>query len=98
MDNLRFIRETMESAGSFTAVSGWGQVTIGLTALAAAAIASRQATAGAWLTTWIVEAALALAVGSFWVCPEARRRGPSLDSAPGRKGATWFSPPPSLRR
>ena len=93
MDNLRFIRETMESAGSFTAVSGWGQVTIGLTALVTAAIASRQATAGAWLTTWIVEAAVALAAGSFWIVRKARRTGLSFNSAPGRKAAICFAPP-----
>src|SRR6266480_1150270 len=56
MDNLRFIRETMERASSFTAVPGWGQVAIGVTAIAATYAGSIQTKPRLWLTTWIVEA------------------------------------------
>src|SRR2546426_1292680 len=63
LDNLRFIRQTMERAGSFTAVPGWGQVAVGATALAAAFLAARQRTPELWLVTWLAEALVALTIG-----------------------------------
>src|SRR6185436_5620531 len=39
MDNLRYIRETMELATAFTGISGWGEIAIGVTALIASLIA-----------------------------------------------------------
>ena len=62
MDNLRYIRETMERAGSFTAVSGWGVVTIGVTAFVAAWLAGLMATPGGWLAVWSVEAVVGLTI------------------------------------
>ena len=49
MDNLRFIRSTMESAGSFTAVPGKGGVLMGATALFAAFAAHLSANPRVWL-------------------------------------------------
>ena len=40
MDNLRYIRQTMERAGSFTAVPGVGGMLMGFSALAAARLAA----------------------------------------------------------
>ncbi|MGA9882206.1 MAG: hypothetical protein WBQ34_00655 [Candidatus Acidiferrales bacterium] len=92
-DNLRFIRETMERAGSFTAVPGWGGVAIGITAIGAAVIASRQSSSFDWFATWIIEAAVAIAIAIWTTISKARGAGTSLLSGPGRRFVYSFAPP-----
>ena len=93
MDNLRFIRETMERAGSFTAVSGWGQVLIGAGALMAAGLASLQATTETWLATWSVAAVVAVLTGVLTTGLKARAAEMPLVSGPGRKFGLALAPP-----
>ncbi|HEY7234997.1 MAG TPA: hypothetical protein VH539_12670 [Gemmatimonadaceae bacterium] len=92
MDNLRYIRETMERAGTFTAVSGWGEVVIGCTAVVTALVASRLQLAG-WVTAWLVEAALAAGVAILFMTIKARAAGMPLLTGPVRKLILSFSPP-----
>src|SRR5438128_872255 len=93
MDNLRFIRETMERASEFTAVPGWGGVLMGATALGASVMAAQQPTRNLWLWTWMVEALLALVVGGWAMDRKARKAEQPLLSGPGRKFALSYSPP-----
>ncbi|HEY3123764.1 MAG TPA: hypothetical protein VGK70_06840, partial [Thermoanaerobaculia bacterium] len=53
IENLRFIRETMERASSFTAVPGRGGVAMGVSAVAAAALSAKARTADEWLGIWL---------------------------------------------
>lgn len=92
-DNLRFIRETMERAGAFTAVPGWGGVAMGITAIGAAAIASRQNSFWAWLTTWGIEAAIAVVIAAWSTFSKLRASGGALLTGPGRRFIYSFAPP-----
>jgi hypothetical protein len=92
-DNLRYIRQTMERAGSFTAVPGWGGVALGITALGAAVVASQQQGIANWLAVWLIEAAIAVCIAGWSTIVKARRAGDSLLSGPGRKFALSFVPP-----
>ena len=93
MDDLRFIRETMERAGSVTAFPGWGQVMIGLTALAAAGLASRASSPDRWLMTWIVEAMVSIAIGAGAMARKASHANVPLFNEAGRRFALSFSLP-----
>jgi len=93
MDNLRFIREAMERASSFTAVSGWGQAAIGLTALAAAYAAWARPTRRGWLAVWFAEAVVSLLLAGFSMWRKARAHEQALLSRPGRKLVINFAPP-----
>ena len=91
IDNIRYIRETMERAGSFTAVPGWGGVLMGITALITAVVASRTETAVAWFEVWLVESAVALGIGASMMVRKAREVRNIL-SGPGRKFALALCP------
>lgn len=93
MDNLQFIRRTMERAGSFTAVSGWGQVVIGITGVLAAWLASRQGSAENWLATWVIAAVVATGIGVVTTGMKARAIGEPIRSGPGRKFVLSLAPP-----
>ena len=92
-DNLRFIRDTMSRAGQFTAVPGWGGVTMGITAIAAATLASRAASRNEWLTWWFGEAALAIGIAAVTMSRKARRLELPLLAAPARRFAFAYMPP-----
>ncbi len=93
MDNLRFIRQTMESATAFTAVSGWGVAMVGATALGAAAVARRAISPDAWLMVWVWEAVLSFAIAAGATVRKARRSKLPLFAMPARRFALSFSPP-----
>jgi len=93
VDDLRFIRQTMERAGSFTAVPGWGQVAVGATALVAALLAARQPTPELWLATWLGEAVVALAIGGWTMVRKAYAGNDPILSGPGRRFWLSFLPP-----
>jgi hypothetical protein len=92
-ESLRFIRDAMERAGSFTAVPGWGGVAMGATALAAAWLADRAATPTAWLAVWLMEAVLACAIGVWSIRAKARRSRTPLFAGAARHFALTLSPP-----
>ncbi|MSR36391.1 MAG: hypothetical protein EXR95_07075 [Gemmatimonadetes bacterium] len=92
MDNLRFIRETMERSASFTAVSGWAGVAIGVVATGAAWLA-RGRSEPTWMAIWMGTAAISFAIAVVGMVIKSHAAGMPLVSGPGRKFASSFSPP-----
>ncbi len=92
MENLQYIRETMEGAAHFTAVPGYGGLLMGVTAVAAAYIATLQTDISGWLLVWAAEACLAVAIGLLAMWQKSKISGSSLVSTPAKKFAKNFIP------
>jgi hypothetical protein len=96
LQDLSFIRRTMEGASSFTDVPGWGLVATGVIALAAAFVADRQPSAERWLAAWLAAAVAAVLAGGFAMLHKMRRRvsadGAQLISVPARRFLLGFWP------
>jgi len=92
MDNLRYIRETMERATPFTGISGRGEITIGGTALIASAIAARQPSFKLWVYTWLAEGLISSLIAGWSMDRKARATQTSLFSGSGRKALYSLAP------
>jgi len=92
-DNLRFIRDTMERAASFTAVPGWGGALVGCTALIAGIASMRQSPRQQFFI-WLGEAVLALIIAVTAVHLKSNRLSlPFLQSRAARRALLSFMPP-----
>lgn len=90
---LKYIRQTIDRARPFTAVSGTGLALMGVVALVASVVAGRLERNEDWLATWLMAAAFASLVGAaanYW-------KGRTLDLpfrlGPFRQMAGCFVPP-----
>lgn len=92
MDNIRFIRETMERAEAFTAVPGWGGVLMGASALVTTPLAPPIESAR-WLAIWLADAVVAAAIALIMMASKATRSGADLSAKPARRFALAYLPP-----
>ena len=94
IDNIRFIRDAMSRATAFTAVPGWGGVAMGVTAIVTAVISGPPDGSRRWLSIWVAEAAIAVAIALVTMTVKARRIGTPLSSAaPAHRFALAYVPP-----
>lgn len=93
LEDITFIRDTMERAGTLTSVPGWGGVAMGATALVASWIAARQGSGAEWLAVWLAEAVLALGIGGTAMILKADSTGTTLFTRPGKLFIRSFVPP-----
>ena len=92
IQNLQYIRETMERAGAFTAVPGWGGILMGVSALMTALISSSLPSRNLWFASWLGEAGLALAIGGWAMVQKAKAAKSTLFYGAGRKFAMNLLP------
>ena len=93
LSNLRYIREAMERASAFTSIPGWGGVVVGLTAIAAAAIAHPYAGTRPWLLIWLGEAVVAGIIALATMIRKASRANVSFNGGPARRFfISYFAP------
>ena len=93
LDQLQFIRHTMESATSFTAVPGWGTVILGITAIATAVLARTVVSQVTWVLLWLGEALLAGVISLIAMVKKTGGLGKLAASIPARKCALSLVPP-----
>lgn len=77
-EHLRYIRNTIEAAQTFTTIPGRGCIAMGTAAIAASVLESLPALRDHWLPIWLAAAVLSAAVALFFMEEKARTQGLSL--------------------
>jgi len=93
MNNIRFIRETMERSTAFTAVPGWGAVGMGCIALAGSAAAWYSENYVEWINAWTATAIFGFLCGAITMFFKARNVHESMFNGAGRRFALGMAPP-----
>jgi hypothetical protein len=92
--NLRFIRDTMERAGVFTAVPGWGTLAIGVMALAVAIITGGVWNDQVWVGVWAATAVVGFGIGVATTMRKVRAVGLRMTGGAGAQ--FWAGLVPTL--
>src|SRR5881628_3890551 len=93
VENLKYIRETMERAGAFTAVPGWGGVLMGISAVVTAIISGPPDNTTRWVAVWLIDAVVAVAIALVSTVWKARTSGVPLSGVPALRFALAYAPP-----
>lgn len=93
LEDLRFIRKTMESAASFTAVSGLGMMAVGVVALVSAAAAEMQPSQARQMLVWVLAAVVAASISVAANAQKSARSQHAATKAVLRKFLLAFLPP-----
>lgn len=91
--DLHFIRTTMERAGSFTAVSGYATIAMGLSAILTAAITAALEHEFMRLQIWLADALLAASMALHAMRRRSRAAGLPLLAGPGLRFLLSLCPP-----
>jgi hypothetical protein len=92
VENLRYIRSTIEAAHTFTTVPGKGCIAMGLTALAAVGLESLPQLEAYWLGIWVGAAIVACSAALWFMEQKARAQGLSLRRAVARRFFMTLAP------
>lgn len=84
IDDLHYIRRTMERSSAFTAVSGGALVLMGAVALVAWGL-TRGVDANTWVAVWMGSAVLAVGIATVATARKANEVGEPLLQGPGKK-------------
>lgn len=85
LENLRFIRATMEQAAPFTVISGSGMASVGAVALLIAPLAHAMRSPAAWVAAWLGTAVVSLAIITGASVRKAQRTDRALLGGAERK-------------